>query len=679
MTRQRWVRGLLVGLAVLLLLAGAAIFTAIRYFDRERVIALVATEVRKTTGREIHFDGPIGFRVMPPSLALQLEGVRLANADWSAGTDMLKARRLELVVALAPLLRRQLQIRRVELEGVELSLETDAHGQGNWVMKQASGPPESKPAASSGSPLAIDVSAIDIRDSTLTWRSGQTGQTETLGLAELTLSDAGATDQVDAKIVLRGQPLSIEGHIGDIAQVLAGSDSYPVDLALGLTGARVHLKGSLGLGAKAGRAGLDLEADVSQTAGLAKLAGSNLPLPLPLRFSGRLEQNGARSVLPAFKLALAGQDFAGHADLDTGGKRTRLQLALKAGAVDLGALRPPAPPAAAGKPAPAGRVFSDDPWPLTALPALDAHIDVEAGQLQWPGQGTLSALHATLALSDGQAVLQPLAFRIGSGGVEGAATLRLRAGGVPALSLRVRSEGITLEELSALYGAGGGISGGRTELQADLTGNGASPRQLARSLTGELRFKAGPLHTTGGVGAPGGALLAKLIQAINPSFSQAHGSNVSCAAARLPVKQGTVAVDRSIALESDQLNVVAAGTIDLGAETLDLAFRPTFKSNLGVAASSVARLVKLTGTLASPRIGFDAKGAVLEGLSIGAAVATGGSSLMGQLLTNAPADPHPCLTAMGGKGPAATAPEPGRDAAKKGPSLPDLFRGLFKR
>ena len=114
----------------------------------------------------------------------------------------------------------------------------------------------------------------------------------------------------------------------------------------------------------------------------------------------------------------------------------------------------------------------------------------------------------------------------------------------------------------------------------------------------------------------------------------------------LPVKQGVVIVDRSMAVESDKLNVVVAGKIDLGAETIDLAIRPTIKEGIGVGAANLAQLVALSGSLSDPRIGVDMQGAARQGLSIGAAVATGGLSLVGERLLKERADPHPCVAAI---------------------------------
>jgi uncharacterized protein involved in outer membrane biogenesis len=651
-----WVGGIL---AVVVGVVGTAVYLATRYFDRERITGLVAAEVRKATGREIHFDGPIGFRFLP-SLTLTLEGTRLANADWGTRPDMLEARRLDLEVALQPLLSKRLEIRRVVFDGVALWLETSTDGRRNWVMQGEPVTSRGEAPAPHSRPLAIDLARADIRDTTIALHDGKTGDTETLGLERVSLSSDGPTDKIEAQVRLREQPLSIKGHIGKVAALLAGADSrFALDLTLALDGATLVVNGGIGLGAKAGTASLDFDGDIRDSAALAKLVGSELPLPLPLRFSGHLEQDGMRSLLPAFKLTAAGQALGGKGLLDASGQRPRLELAAQADAFDVDALLPAAAHTAAPRPASGGRVFSDQRLPIPALPALDARIDMVVGKLHLRGMPPVSAVHATLTLNQGQVALQPLVFRLGSGGVDAMATLQVPTGRVPSISVHLRSAGTTLQEWLALTGGTRKVRGGRAELALELQASGHSAHELARTLNGELRLEVGPMQLSGDLG---GDLLTQIVDAVNPFHKQDQVSSLNCAAMRLPVRQGAIVVDRSIAVESDKLNVVVAGKIDLGAESVDLAIRPTIKEGIGVGTANLAQLVRLSGSLSDPRIGVNMQGAARQGLSIGAAVATGGLSLVGERLIKERADPHPCVAAIRAQ-PAASPPPKAADAA----------------
>ena len=61
-------------------------------------------------------------------------------------------------------------------------------------------------------------------------------------------------------------------------------------------------------------------------------------------------------------------------------------------------------------------------------------------------------------------------------------------------------------------------------------------------------------------------------------------------------------------------------------------FTPIARKGLGVNLSQVVKLVKLHGPITSPGIGVDAGGLLTSALSTGAAMATGGASLVAQSL-----------------------------------------------
>jgi len=89
--------------------------------------------------------------------------------------------------------------------------------------------------------------------------------------------------------------------------------------------------------------------------------------------------------------------------------------------------------------------------------------------------------------------------------------------------------------------------------------------------------------------------------------------------------------------------------VDLRSEALDLGIDPMPQeaNNVGI-TQTAAGLVRVKGTLANPSTGVDLMGAGKAALKVGAAVATGGLSLLGDaLIGQATKDPHPCQTAKG--------------------------------
>jgi hypothetical protein len=110
-----------------------------------------------------------------------------------------------------------------------------------------------------------------------------------------------------------------------------------------------------------------------------------------------------------------------------------------------------------------------------------------------------------------------------------------------------------------------------------------------------------------------------------------------------------------VLLQTEKLQVVGKGEIDLRSEALDIEFNTKPRSGVGITADMlVTPFVKLTGTLAKPSVGLNTKGALLQG---GAAVLTGGASLLvGGLADRATAEAGQCERALADAETASTGP-----------------------
>ncbi len=126
---------------------------------------------------------------------------------------------------------------------------------------------------------------------------------------------------------------------------------------------------------------------------------------------------------------------------------------------------------------------------------------------------------------------------------------------------------------------------------------------------------------------------------------------MSCAAVRFVLNDGLASAEDGIALRTDKVDVIGSGTVNLRDEALDLGIRPRARGGVGLSITTpLAGLVRVSGTLAKPSMGIDAVGTLKTAASIGAGVATGGLSTLGELLVDkVVADSDPCRTALGKK------------------------------
>jgi AsmA protein len=128
----------------------------------------IQAAVKSSTGRELSLPGRIHLSVFP-ALAVEFGPATLGNPPGFPSTrPFASIQRASLRVHLLPLLHRQLQVGRVELEGLNLRLRENARGEGNWAMTTA------KPAPAgpgSGGPMTLGgIAGVVIRNSRVSYQ-----------------------------------------------------------------------------------------------------------------------------------------------------------------------------------------------------------------------------------------------------------------------------------------------------------------------------------------------------------------------------------------------------------------------------------------------------------------------------------------------------------------------------
>src|SRR6185295_2755048 len=130
--------------AVVLAVAGSLLVAAVLYVGlgglgrhKVRVEALVSDQL----ARPFAIDGAFEVRLLP-SIKVLAERVRLGNAPWGSGPQMVEVGRFSAEVRLWSLVSGPLEIPSVELADVSVLLEEGPDGKGNWVVGSASAPAE---------------------------------------------------------------------------------------------------------------------------------------------------------------------------------------------------------------------------------------------------------------------------------------------------------------------------------------------------------------------------------------------------------------------------------------------------------------------------------------------------------------------------------------------------------
>src|SRR6185436_10627790 len=119
---------------------------------------------------------------------------------------------------------------------------------------------------------------------------------------------------------------------------------------------------------------------------------------------------------------------------------------------------------------------------------------------------------------------------------------------------------------------------------------------------------------------------------------------------RLPLAGGVAQVDRSIAFETREIDATMSGTLDFRNETLDLSIRPRVRQGVRIEIPQIAQLVRFRGPFTGPKVTIDAVASATVIARIGAAVSTGGLSVLGEtLIATGAQGAGACSVALGGK------------------------------
>jgi len=659
--KRRWLRIAAIAGAGVGLVIGAIYVAIVVVFPPARLSVLLADQVKAATGREFRIDGGLSIRVLP-SIAIQARDVVLGNAAWGSRTDMVTVRRAAIDVSPAALLKGELRILRIDVEGVDALLESDGAGRYNWQFAPATSPAaDAKRAPQDARAPHFELKRVVASDVLVAYRDGKSPPLAlTIESLDLRSNDQGS--EVALALAVGQQRWKVEGQVGRGAILLEGKEDWPFDLRLASDGATVSAKGSMGTGERAGAVVADVSAELATAAALAPLGAEAARVPMPFALRARVQHAGRELRADPLHLSVAGQTLDGRMTVNTAQPRPRVDAMLTSKSIDLtklGAVASTSKPGEPGRPAgkAPGPRFADTPLPFTTVPGIDLDVELKTESLRLPETPPLSAVHARLSSTTDRVVLDDVEFGVAGGRVRSRANLVLAAGARPRVDVVFDAKSLSVEALDVAMAGGGHFQGGRVNLAANLALAGATPKQLAASANGNVLLTAADATLAGGTAAAlDRNVLMTILKLLIPKGSGDRSLAVQCMVVHLPLRAGVASIDRSIAAETREVAVVASGVINLVDQTLRLELRPSVKKGLGLSPANLATdFMEISGPLQNPHMGVGAKGAVRGAAKVGVGVATGGLSLLVPSVVGATKDVSVCAQAAA-RAPAQPAP-----------------------
>lgn len=146
--------------------------------------------VQDKTGRNLDIQGNIKLSIFP-WLGVQIGPMQLSNAPGFGNTPFASINEADIHVRFLPLLRGQVQVGDIKLDGASIDLERNAAGRSNWQdmidhLGKTQTPAEKKTTAGGNNVLEnLRIAGLQLSDTSLRWNDAQNHQQYTVSGLDL--------------------------------------------------------------------------------------------------------------------------------------------------------------------------------------------------------------------------------------------------------------------------------------------------------------------------------------------------------------------------------------------------------------------------------------------------------------------------------------------------------------
>jgi AsmA protein len=642
-------------IAALLVLIAAAALILPQVIDPNNYRDRIAAAVKEKTGRELTIAGDIGWSVFP-WLGVEVGDTQLSNAAGFGDEPFARVAAMQVRVKLLPLLRKEVEMSTLVLDGLHVNLGKDKTGRTNWADLVPAETAAAKPKEpAEGLPVAaLAIGGVTIRDASLVWDDRQAGSRQQIDKLNLNIGEIRPGQPVDVAVDFTAR----SGKPETIAQVklagqLALSESLQridvPDLTFsvaaqgeGLPGGRLDADLSSRLAVDLDKQTLELENLVMNALGLklhGQAHGAGISGDAP-QFSGtlKLDEFAPRDLLKRLgqtapevsdsavlgkaaaefgfkagsksaqvsnlKLRMDDSNITGTLGVnDFAAPAVRFNLALDA--IDLDRYLPPRKEGevkAAPTPAEAA-AGGAAALPVDTLRGLNLNGTLKIGQLK-AYQMRSTDISVTLAAKNGLVRVHPASAKMYQGSYNGDITLDVR-GKEPRYALNEKVSGVQAGPMLTDMLGEAKVTG-TANIAVKINAAGNEPAAVRRSMNGNASF-AFTDGTVKGMNVLGDIRKAYAVLRGRPAPADTGDqTDFSALIGTATITNGLVRND-DLRGKSPLMQLEGKGTADLNTEALDYRATATVVDALEGQGELTGRPipVRITGTFDKPKVGVD--------------------------------------------------------------------------
>jgi len=559
--------------------------------------------------REIELNGDLDVNLFSLTPSAQVRGLRIGGPDWAPDEDTLKVADLQASVRLGALLGGRIEMPSLVITRPEVVLIADEDGRLSWVLE-----PDKTNDQGAKIPL---INHLVIRDGTLSLDERKRDLTLRATISAREGKDGQAGFHLDGRGTMNGTPLRLEVRGGPFINIRRDRP-YGFKAELSGVGSTLIADGSITRPFDLGQFTATLRLQGRDLADLYLLTGITTPNTPPYRLSGTLKRDDSLFTFNDFSGRVGTSDLSGDLKIDRVSTRLRVDADLRSRLLDIDDLAAvlggtPTVTAAGDTVMTSGagaRLLPTAPLNVERLRAMDGTLRYRAARVK---RNDLDIRQVDLGadLKDGILALDPVSFDFNRGTLNGTARINANRD-TPYTTADFRLRGYPLESIVPARDGAPVVTGSALG-RAKLEGPGASVHDFAANSTGTLSL----VVPQGRIRSAFAELLGINVTAgLGKLLSGDQGSSeIRCAVADFTVRRGT-ATARTFVIDTTPVLARGTGTIDLGAETMNLRIDGETKQ---------ARLIRLwspitvRGPLTAPRVGIES-GEVAGQVGLGAAI-----------------------------------------------------------
>jgi len=694
---MRWkiILGVLAGIVLVCLLV---IIVVVSTYDYNKFKPMITNIAKKYTGRELTLAGDIKAKISL-SPTLQVNNVSFQNAAWSSHPEMIHVKQIEVQLALIPLLKGRVSLKRLTLINPDLMIEINKSGKTNLAFDL---PEEKKDQAApvkkdETKTLPFHFKEILISDGRLTVENHQKNQTFVLTIDRGTekSEEFMSGGDIDLKGSFNDVPFVVAGKLGPFAGVTDPNVPYPVDLKGNMEKIQFSISGKIQdpIAAKGIDVSFSFKGD--DLARIENFTTKPLPITGPFNISGHLVSAKPEKIQVSDMLIELGNNrLNGSATLDRSANKPKISGELASEVLDVRPLLIKTEQKTSGTKEKTtkskrrlDKLFPNTPIKLDGLHLFNAAVDLQVKQLLLP-KLAIDNIETKVRLKDGNLTVNPMTASIGGGKMLNSLNVQAKEN-MAVVDVNVDIKQMNLGEMLKTLKMTQSLEG-ILDLDMYLKGQGKSVAEIMEGLNGDMVASLGKGKIpTGYLNFVSADIASTLMSILNPFNEKIDSAQINCAVCDFNIINGMAKSD-IIIIDDPIKSLFSKGTINLKTEALNFNIETHPKKGIGtqdtaklsISLSKITKPFKLGGTLANPSLKIDI---VNSGTTIGAAL-LGPVGWAYLLVSGSSGKENPCKKALeiAGKGAASTTSKAGKGkentsaTEEKKQGIGDRISNIFK-